>query len=156
YNNYQVAMTLDQPLYSGWSLWAGAKDAQYEKQLRGYDLQAGERDLSLQVIQAYFSVLLAQHKLQSLQRNMEVQEDLLKLTSHRQAIGRSQLLDVLQIQTQKAQLLPQIEQAKNAIRTNASMLALLLGESEATEFRIPDVLAPFDASSLLDPQKYPR
>jgi outer membrane protein TolC/DNA-binding MarR family transcriptional regulator len=149
YNLYQAGLDFKQSVFSGGSLLPGYRAAQMEQQLRAFDLMRSERDLSLQVLQAYYSVLLAQRKLQSLTRNLEVQDDLLKLTRHRQAIGRSQRLDVLQIETQRAQLLPQIEQAKNAVRTGASNLALLLGEKEATEFRLPDVLLPLDVAPLL-------
>jgi outer membrane protein TolC len=52
--------------------------------------------------------------------------------------------------------LPQIDQAKNSVRTSASQLALLLGERDATQFTLPDLLVPLDAKNLLDPAKTAR
>ena len=156
YPAYSVGFKLDQPLFSGMSLPALLKDAKYESQLRGYDLQGGIRDISVQVVQAFYSLLLAQRQLASLNRNMAVSEDLLKLTQHRQTIGRNQLLDVLQIKTQIAQLLPQIETAKNSIKINAAALAILLGYTDGVEFSLPDVLVPEDLGVLLDKDKTPQ
>lgn len=156
YNNYQFNLKFDQSIYAGGGTFAALNDAKLEKQLRTYDLEGGQRDTAVLVLQAYYSVALAKRTLESLERNMKVQDDLLKLTKHRELIGRNQLLDTLNIETQKALLVPQIEAAKNAMRTNAAALALLIGEGKTTEFHLPDGLEPIDASFLLDKEKAPR
>ncbi len=154
YNFYDFNLKISQSLFSGGSLWASLSDAQSDETLRRLDLEILEREISLQVIQIYYRILLEQRNFAALEKSREVQLELFSLSKKKLNIGRAQVLDVLEIETQLALLEPKLSLARHAIRTAAAELAQLLGERTVSEFKVPDQLP--NASLSLATQKLKR
>ncbi len=136
YNTYSGGFQLSQPIFPGTLPWNGIKAPKASKQIAAIDHEVSKRDLILNIIQAFYSILLNQRKLNSLEQIQKVDQELLKVAQKRLQIGRSQRLDVLQFKTQLALLIPKVSQAKNAITISANQLAELLHESDAKKIEI--------------------
>ncbi len=125
YNLYIAKLTGTQPIYDG-VVYAGFGYAKKDIEIKRFQAEVAERNLSLSVIQAFYSVLLDQHLLKILKDTSELDKETLKVAERYYRIGRAQKLDVLQLQTQVALLDPQIAQADDQMETAASQLATLL------------------------------
>lgn len=148
YTLYGVGLQLVQPIPLDGGLFGQLKSARAGRDLAALDLQIAERDLQRQVVEAYFSVLLAQRRVASLERNLSVQNELLELTKRRQRIGRSQALDVLQIRTGLALLEPKIAQARGDVLIATTALASVLGKPDLASLALGDPFNPIPLPAL--------
>lgn len=144
YNQYQVYLSLNQPLYVGGAITAGLHSAEKNREIQKYALEIAERTLTESVITNYFSVLLNQRLYDILQDTYQLNKQTLAIAERYFKIGRAQKLDVLQLQTQTAQLLPQIAQAENTVRASAAQLATLLRDLDANSIHINGALVSPD------------
>ena len=139
YNQYQTDVHLTQTLFQFGSLDAvGA--ANKTRDINKLNTEIAGRDLTNQVIQAYFQVVLNKRNVDTLKRQEKILRESVSTTEHRAQTGRSQLLDVLQVKTQLALLVSQIEAAENQLQISAASLANLLGDTRAREFHVRDTL----------------
>ncbi|OFZ53519.1 MAG: hypothetical protein A2428_14340 [Bdellovibrionales bacterium RIFOXYC1_FULL_54_43] len=139
YNYYQLAFQGTQPLFD-LGVLAAIKGGRKEKSIRQLEIEIAERDLTLRVIQSFYNLVLNERRLQVLLRTEVVEKKVLATAQARLKIGRTQLLDVLQIQTQLALLAPKIAQARSQIEIAAAELASLLGDKNLKQIRIEGVL----------------
>lgn len=135
YNQYAADLKLVQPLFAYGSLSA-IRDADYNQKLTEIDLEIAERDLTQNVIQAFYQVLLNQRLLEILEKQKEVVNESLATANSRLRTGRGQLLDVLQVKTDLALLQPQIENAHNQLESAGAALATFLAETGKYELRL--------------------
>ncbi len=126
YNSYNLDLKLTQPLFA-YGTFSAIRNSEYDRQIHSVDLEIAERNLSSQVIQAFYNVILAQKLLELLNRQHDILQETLKTSQGRYQTGRGQLLDVLQVKTQMALLKPQIITAQNAIVTAAANLTTYMG-----------------------------
>jgi HAE1 family hydrophobic/amphiphilic exporter-1 len=148
YNFYSFGFQLNQPLYDGGATFAGISAAGTARELGTTELSIEERDLAVHVIESFYGLLLAQRRLELLKRNTEVTAELLKTAENRKRIGRSQQLEVLQIRTQAALLVPKVTQAENQVQIAAFELASLLGQRNAAEVRVRGALEPLEPGQI--------
>ena len=149
YNNYNVAIKASQPLYVGGAITAGLGVVKKDKQIREKDLEVVERDLSVQVIEAFYTVLLNQQLVALLNQTLAVEKESLATTQKYARIGRSQLLDVLQIKTQIALLYPQITSTENTMKNSAAQLTTLLHENQARTVKLQGDLKTVDFNGVM-------
>ncbi len=135
YNSYNLDLKLNQPLFAYGSL-AAVTNSDYNRKINQIDVELAERDLTNQVIQAFYQVILDHKILDLLNRQLDVLQETLKTSQNRYQTGRGQLLDVLQVKTQMALLKPQIITAKNSIDSAAAKLSTLMGEVSQNEAKI--------------------
>lgn len=135
YNSYDAQLKLTQPLYVGGAFWAGLASTKKEFDIRKLDLEIAERDTTIQVLNAFYSVQLNQRKVDTLKRTEAVEKESLQTADRRFKIGRGQLLDVLQIKTQLALLSSKIAQAQRDLDSSlADLTALLSDKSDQPPF----------------------
>ena len=144
YNQYQVFFTLDQPVYQGGAILAGFKYAKENRDIQNYAAQVQERTTTESVIEGFYSVLLNERLHQILKYTYDVDKEILSIGNRYYKIGRDMKLDVLQLQTQLATLVPQIAQAKNQIEVSAASLATLLRDLDAPQLRVQGQLVAPD------------
>jgi outer membrane protein len=135
YNLYTADLKLVQPLFAYGSLSA-IRSADYTIKLNEIDLEIAERDLTQNVIQTFYKVLLNQRLLEILQRQQGVVNESLQTANSRLRTGRGQLLDVLTVKTEIALLKPQIEDAHNQLESAGAELASLLAETGKYELKL--------------------
>jgi outer membrane protein len=139
YNSYTTDVHLTQTLYQFGAL-AAVSTADKATAINKLNTEIAGRDLTNQVIQAYFQVVLNKRNVDTLKRQEKILRESVSTTEHRAQTGRSQLLDVLQVKTQLAVLVSQIEAAENQLQISAASLANLLGDTRAREFHVRDTL----------------
>ncbi len=142
YSQYKVDLSLSQPLYSGGALMAGINYSNKERDIRRLDLQITERDLTFNVLQSFYSVLLQQRQADLLKQVNVVLKQALNITERYVRIGRGQKADLLQIRSKIALLNPRILQAENRVIEAVSQLSVYLGLTESTKVSIVGSLAP--------------
>lgn len=152
YNQYEAGLQLVQPIYTG-ELWAGLRAAASEKEVRELDLKIAERDTTVQVISAFYSVLMNQENLKTLKEARKVDDQSLGVARKRASIGRSQRLDVLQIQTQIALLDSRIAQAEADLKTSVVGLMLLFADRETSVVDLKGSLKVKGLKEFLAPLK---
>ena len=141
YNKYVAQLKLMQPLYQGGALLAGLNYANKDKEIREYELEMEVRDLTVQVIQAFYAVFSNKKVISILRETQNVEKESLATAQRYYKIGRGQLIDVLQIKAQIALLNPQIVTAENQMKAAVSQLATLLHENQASMMNLIGSLA---------------
>ncbi|MBS1959132.1 MAG: TolC family protein [Bdellovibrionales bacterium] len=159
YNQYFAGLTLSQPLYAGGALWGAIDSTKSANQIAEANYQIAVRDLTINVIQAFYSVILAEKNVAILDENRQIDEDLVKTINTYHRLGRSQLLDVLQVKTQLAMLVPKIAQARNQVKIAGIQLATILGYRGAPEISVSgDLIEPdrkkFEAAFTGETQRH--
>ncbi|MFN7684675.1 MAG: efflux RND transporter permease subunit [Oligoflexia bacterium] len=129
YNSYSANIQAQQPLLV-FGFFSGIHLTRTDRELRQLDLEIASRDLSINVIRAFYQVLLSQRLLETLTEIEKIQKETLATALRRQSIGRGQLLDVLQARTQLALLEPRLAQVRTQRRIAAQELATLLGRTD--------------------------
>ncbi|MEK7692252.1 MAG: TolC family protein, partial [Bdellovibrionota bacterium] len=135
YNRYGAELSASQLLFS----WAAIRGIQLPKRdtvLREIEVALAEQELEQRVAAAFFDVLLADLKLQLLNTSRTVRRESLRVTQMRQKIGRSQKIDVLQVQTALALLDARIAQAGTEIQIKAAGLAELMALTDVSEIQV--------------------
>lgn len=158
YNLYTAGLQLSQPLtfYPGAAAPAGLAYAKKSIEIAKYSLDIAERDVTVAVIQAFYTVLLNKRLYEILKEAEATQRQSVATQKRYQRIGRSELLDVLQADTQLALLAPQITQAENAMKIAAAQLATLLRQTGADEIEVTGQLEPVMSPALQERLKGPR
>lgn len=148
YNQYTLQLKMIQPLYQGGAIWSGYQAAVKELDIRKKDLEVTERDVTTQVISAFYSVMLNQQLLDVLNFTLNEQKQTQELVEKYHKIGRSQYLDVLQIKTQVALLYPQISTAENQMKATASQLMSILHDNQTESINLTGDLVYIDPSVI--------
>ena len=136
YNFYQFSLDVSQPLFRAGALSAGRRAVQREREGRVIDALVLKRDFVVKSIETFHNVILAQHRVATMQRIDSIQRDLLKTAEARYRIGNEQALSVLSIKTNLSLLAPKVVQAKNLLSAAAAELASLIGKGNENEIRI--------------------
>lgn len=135
YNQYTLDLHASQLLYQYGALSA-VDVATKNERIQELQLEIAERDLTAQVIDAFYRLLMDQSNLDNLLGIEKAEQETLAVIVHRTRLGRNQYLDVLQAKTQLALIAPQIQVARTQVRVDAARIANLLGDPEAREVQI--------------------
>jgi outer membrane protein len=145
YNQYQVDLTLNQPLWDGGAIAAGYHYATKDREIKQYALEVQERTTTESVIETFYTVLLNQRLYEIYKQNYAFDKEILGITERYFKIGRAQKIDLLQVQTQTALMPPQISTAEAAMVTSAATLAQLLRDLNVNNLRVKGSLVAPDA-----------
>ncbi len=147
YNFYAATLRLTQPLLA-FGLLSATKVLQKDREISRLDAQISERDTTQRVLEAFYRVLLNQRTLETLRTVEKIQGEGVATTRKRQAIGRGQLIDLLQVRTQLALLQPRLDQAESSLQVAAQELATLMGHEEPTVLTVRGTLQPPSRASV--------
>lgn len=135
YNEYEAGLKLKQGLFK-----FGTFDAISASDLRSQSevlkLSIEERKLVFSVIQSYFRIYLKSEVVKSLERQQKLVRESLTVAESRSKTGRGQILDVLQVKTQLANLEAQHETASNEFQVASAALGELLGLNQKQSFEL--------------------
>ncbi len=143
YNTYSGLIEVVAPIYSGGKLSAARRAADKDEKLQKLNIEKTERDLTVEGIQLFHRILLAQRSMETVERLKVIQEKLLSTAQRRYQVGNESKLSVLQIKTQLALLAPQLTQGRNELSILASELADLAGMDDLHELVIKGRLGPW-------------
>lgn len=150
YNVYTSDLKLNQTLYSK-GLISAVFQADYDKKIQEVNLEITKRDLTSNVIEAFYRFILNQNLLQYLSKNQDLLQKSLSTSTSRYQKGRGQLLDILQVKTQLALIAPQIEQARSQLVIAGQQLISFMGEDVHPDLKLKGSLKTL---LLKDVQKY--
>ncbi len=150
YNIYASDLKLSQTLYAK-GLYSAVSQAEYDKKIQLVNLSIAERDLTQNVIEAFYRFILNQHALENLLKNQDILQKSLGTSTARYERGRGLMLDILQVKTQLALIEPQIENAKNQFVIAGQQLINFMGENAHDNLKLKGKLKTI---LLKDVQKY--
>lgn len=147
YNFYSFGLQFSQPLYAGGALSSALAVARKDREIQALNLAIAKRDLTFNVLRAFYSILVQQAHVETLVRNRELLQDQKTTTEKRHRSGLSKILDVLQVKTELALLEPTLSRARLELEVRAAELAHLLSASEAVQMKVTGELTPMIADT---------
>ena len=138
YNIYTLGLTVDQPVLV-WGSLAAVRQAGIDHDVSTLDQEITARDLTRDVIAAYYRVVLYQSFININEEQEGVIKEALNTARTRLGLG-GRRLDLLQVRTRLALIRPQIEKARNDLAAAAAELAKLMGEPSLGNFELRGVI----------------
>ncbi len=153
YRNFQLSATVTQPLYRGGQLTNAYKNADLGVAGSALDLEILKEDLTLQVIQAHYQLILGKKLVQVADESIR---SLQAFKARAQAFfkeGEGLQIDVKAAEAQLAQAKAQRQQAITSVGTALSQLNLLLGNPQTTKIAVDEHI-PLERSVYRIPAIY--
>jgi len=113
-NTWNGALQVTQPLFTGGRITAGVSAASAAEDLARLNLEETSADIELQVKEAYYGAVLAEHMAEIAAAGVELAEEHLKQVRLFERQGQASELDVLRAEVERQNLEPQLVQARNA------------------------------------------
>lgn len=134
YNQYNAALRLEQPLFQ-WGSFAAVRASAINQQMVEADARITERNLTRDIIKAFYKLSLQQNLIGILLDEQKVVNESLKTAQNRLRMGGKKV-DLLQVKVQAALLKPRIETARIELASSAAELAKLMGQTEGASFEL--------------------
>jgi len=125
-NLFGYDVTVAQPLYTAGKIGTALQLAKLEREGVGIDVTKSEQDIKIQVVRAFYGLLLAEKQLDIVQDTVKQRERHLAMARTRYAGGVATEVDVLRSEVSVANARPQLLRAENGIRYARSLLNHLL------------------------------
>jgi outer membrane protein len=135
YNTYESNLELSQILYRK-GLISNVNVEDYNIQIQKVNVEKAERDLTKNVISAFYKYVLDRQNLENLKKTQDIIQKSLSFAQKRYETGRGEMLDVIQTKTQLALLQPQITRAQDEFESDALNLINLMGERDNASFKV--------------------
>lgn len=139
YNQYGSDLKITQPLYTK-GMYSAISQIDIDKNIQKLNLEIEERNLTLNIIEAFYRFILNQRALENLLKNQEIIQKALTTSHQRFNMGRGQLLDILQVKTQLALIQPQLEQARSQLIISGQQLINYMGDKERSSLKLKGIL----------------
>ncbi|MBQ7984393.1 MAG: TolC family protein [Bacteroidales bacterium] len=149
-NSYSGTVSAQMPIVN-FSLWESIKAKQTEMDLIIEQARSSNLDMTKQVKDAYYNVLLANASLKVLAQSIANAKEVLKSTQAAYEHGVSSEYDYLRAQVQVNNLNPTYINAKNGVDLATLQLKMLLSLPESQEIEVTETLQDYENNvSLLD------
>jgi outer membrane protein len=125
-NLFDYNLSVSQPLYTSGKVGTALKLAHLESQGVALDRDRAEQDVRLQVIRAFYSLLLTERRLDVARETLQQRQRHLEMARARFAGGVATEVDVLRSEVSVANAQPELIRAENAVRQARSLLNNLL------------------------------
>ncbi len=139
YNNYDLQLSVQQPIFTGFQLENASKAARDNVQAATYDTKANKSDLKVQIATAYWTVYNALQANEFMQENLDRTEAHYKQAQDLLAQGMLTQSDVLSAKVQVSNSRLLLLDAQNRLRLAAVALNNILGVPLNTEYTITSV-----------------
>lgn len=134
--DYQVALSLSIPLYTGGRLTAGYKSAKYNLKSTQESVRESEHLTVFNTKATFYGCLLAQEFVKVAEQAVKDAEDLQKNVKSQYEVGLASRFDLLRSEVRVVNLKPQLIQAKNNFEVMKLNLKTLLGMDISTPIEI--------------------
>ncbi len=125
-NLFDYNISVSQPLYTSGKVGTALKLASLESEGAGVDQARTDQEIRLQVVRAFYGLLLAQEQVRVAKDTVQQREKHLEVARARFAAGAATQVDVLRSQVSVANAQPILIRAENGVRQARSMLNNLL------------------------------
>ncbi|MDJ0766670.1 MAG: TolC family protein [Myxococcota bacterium] len=142
---HSFGLVLQQPLFSGPQGWAGIKRARSAVKRARLSQAAVRADVALNVINAFFLLLMQLEQLDVLEQSMQLSQGQLRLAQERFEIGTGSRVDVTRAMVSAGEDRIRVEEQRKLIRTLQVQLNATMGMSPTSPIAIhadnPDTIA---------------
>ncbi|MCJ7626752.1 MAG: TolC family protein [Longimicrobiales bacterium] len=146
-NAWASSFVLDQPLFEGQAIIGVGAAARY-KGLQEEVLRGRAQDLVTRVRLGYYSLLLAQEEFRLITESVDRVRGSLEETEAMNRAGIAADYDVLRLQVELANLVPNLRRAENAVAQARRQLAIELNLEELEDLEVTGSLAAMDLERL--------
>ncbi len=160
-NNYNLKLTLQQPLFTGFRLWSlkGAAENNYESS--SYDYKKSLNDVAFNIQNAFWNYYKAMQIQKVLQENLRLTKNHLDDTKNFMKSGLATKNDLLKLEVQYSNTQLQLIEAENNIDIARSNLNKLLGltleaNTEINAGEIDTSFTEYTLSNLIEESKENR
>ena len=143
-NNIAYGINLNQPLFTGGSIWNGYSISRKAREIATQQLKSTEQNILINVTSAYFGVLFARSTVQVSQDALKSAEKNLEQVNQFFNAGKASRFDVLRAEVQVANFKPTLVSAKNSYILAESQLRSILGLKQESELVFIDDLEFID------------
>ena len=138
-NTFTIGATLEQPLFTGGIFYATSISKVYaDISRKGY--YSSQADLIKDVKRAYYAYLLAERYTALSLITLQAAQDNLKNSQALYDAGLAPEYDLIRARVQVQNILPEVDQAKNAVKLAKNALSFVLGMDVEQEFVVEDSL----------------
>jgi outer membrane protein len=153
--SWTSSLTLTQPIYNGGAVFTAWSIAKVYRRLTEYQLDLKTQDLKLNVIKAYYGVVMADELLRVAQQTVDLAQASLDVTKKMEGQGTVSDFEVLMAEVRLANVKPNLIQARAASKLAHQSLNNIIGlslnddtdvvwEMDSTLYIVPD----YDLDSL--------
>ena len=139
-NVLTYGVQVQQPLYTGGSIWNGYKISKIGVDVAESQLQNSRQQVLKQVTSSYYSTLFAKSAVKVSKESVESARENLEQVKKFYNQGKASKLDLLRAKVQLANFKPNLVSAKNRLELSISQLIHALGLDKDTEFIFTDSL----------------
>ncbi|RPI25430.1 MAG: TolC family protein [Acidobacteria bacterium] len=125
-NLFGYEVTVAQPLYTAGKVGTALQLAKLEREGVGIDVTRTEQEIKIQVVRAFYNLLLAEKQLEIVQDTVTQRERHLAMAKTRHEAGVATQVDVLRSEVSLSNAQPDLLRAQNGIRYARSVLNHLL------------------------------
>ena len=148
-NTYNTNLNFSQTVFQGGRIFAGMRAASRFRNAARFNAQEVRNQATYDVQEAYLQVLFAQQLFDIQQVNMTFAEAQLKQVSQFEASGRAARFDVLRARVQRANIEPQVIQARNTVDLAMVELKRLTNVPPATPVKLTTRLTPESVEAVV-------
>lgn len=128
-NNYNLMLSLQQPLFTWGRIRAGYDISKYNLSLTQEEYRKTKQQIKFNLVNLFYNVLLAEELIKVREESIDRIEDHLSTVQERYDKGYASQFDVLRVKVQLANAKPPLVQAKNLYQLTLDNLKNLLGIS---------------------------
>ena len=140
-DNYKAEAKIQQLLFASGQAYSAIRMAGQGQKAASLSLAAGKDDLAEKIAQTFFTTLFAQALFEARSQSLKTSEAHLADVRNQQVFGTASKFELLRSEVEVANLRPEVEQAKNAVRLSQMSLKTLMGY---------DLEAPIKVDGALD------
>src|SRR5690554_4026321 len=138
-DNYQTAISIQQPIYLGGRLRIGKEQAEKGVEITDIQFQLKKNELLSDIIQTYYNVLLAEKRVEIEKEALELIKEHKKVAEVSFEAGVTLKTDLLQVEIEENRAKQSLRSAQNDLLMAKKMLGNLVGAGLADkEFMQPD------------------
>jgi outer membrane protein TolC len=125
--DYSFQLTLNQPVYTGGRLTGSYRIAKASHEIAEADLETRQADVTLQVTEAFYGLLLARASVEVTEQAIETAEEFLRVVKARYDAGEASGFEVLRAEVEVSNLKPALIGARNGVALSELALKTAMG-----------------------------
>ncbi len=125
--DYDFAVQLSQPVYTGGRLSSSYRLAKYSRDIARADLETTQADVAIQIIEAFYGLLLARESVTVARQAIDTAEEFLRVVRARYKTGEASSFEVLRAEVEVSNLQPALIRAQNGVALSELALKTAMG-----------------------------
>jgi outer membrane protein len=131
--DYVFQFLASQPLYAGGRVAGSYRIAQEAREVADADMKRVENDVTLEVVQSFYGLLLAREAVAVAQEAVDTAEEFLRVVKARYGTGEASSFEVLRAEVEVSNLQPALIAARNGVALSELALKKAMGVGQDAE-----------------------